>query len=434
MSSQQSLQMRIRPVARALGQPTSWILLGLGFSSALPFLLVGSTLGFWLRTANISLTAIGFMSWTGLFYGAKILWAPWMDKVRLPGLYPWLGQRRSYMLLSQLAITGGLLAMAWIGPSQLLTLCLAAAFATFAAASQEIAVDAWRVEQTNSEADQALNPSFYSFGYKTGIIVTNSLILIMSKHIGWPGAYECMAALMAVGVVTTLFAHRTEIETHPHTEKRDLKTLLIDPFVSFYQEHKGTATLILITLALYRLPDYLLAPVSSMYVDTGLDMDAIGAMRGTVGLVAAYAGVAIGGSLLLFLGLRQAFFLGALVGPISNLTFSWLSLAAGNIGVFAFALVSDDLGDGIADTALVAFMTRMTGRNHTLTHYALMFSISALSGKLLKGFSGAAIDALKPSLGLFPAYAVFFGLTAAMAVPTLILCWRLHQKGVFSGR
>jgi PAT family beta-lactamase induction signal transducer AmpG len=429
-----ALTAKFSDVGRSLKQPASWVLLGLGFSSALPFLLVGATLGFWLRTANISLTAIGFMSWTGLFYGTKILWAPWMDKVRLPGLYHWLGQRRSYMLLSQLAIAGGLVAMAWIGPGQLLNLCLVAAFVTFAAASQEIAVDAWRVEQTNSEADQALNPSLYSFGYKTGIIVTNSLILLISKRIGWPAAYECMGGLMLIGMLTTLLAHRTEVETRPHAEKRDLKALFIEPFASFYREHKGTATLILLVLALYRLPDYLLAPVSSMYVDTGLDMDAIGAMRGTIGLVAAYSGVAIGGAILLILGLRQAFFLGALVGPVANLSFSWLSLAAGNLGVFAFALISDDLGDGISDTALVAFMTRMTGRDHTLTHYALMYSVSALSGKILKGFSGAAIDALKPSFGLFPAYAVFFGLTAAMAIPTLILCWCLHQKGVFSGR
>lgn len=434
MSRSQSLKMRVAPVARALRQPTSWLLLGLGFSSALPYLLVGATLGFWLRTANISLTAIGFMSWTGLFYGAKILWAPWMDKVRLPILYQWLGQRRSYMLFSQVAIAGGLAAMAWIGPGQILTLCLVAAFVTFAAASQEIAVDAWRVEQTNSDADQALNPSFYSFGYRTGIIITNSLILLISKRIGWPAAYDCMAALMAIGILTTLLAHRTEVETRPHAERRDWKALLVDPFVSFYKEHLGTAGLILLTLVLYRLPDYLLAPVGSMYVDLGLDLDAIGVVRGTVGLVASYAGVALGGACLLAFGLQRSVWLGAFLAPAANLCFSWLALAGNSLGIFAFALIADDLGDGIAETVLVAFMTRMTGRNHTLTHYALMCSCAVLPGKLLKGLSGLAIDALKPSLGLFPAYAVFFGLTAAMAIPTLILCWRLHQKGVFSGR
>lgn len=434
MSRSQSLKTRIAPVAEALRRPTSWILLGLGFSSALPFLLVGGTLIFWLRTSHISLTIIGFMGWVGLLYGAKVAWAPWMDRLRLPFLYRWLGQRRSYMLVAQIGVAAGLIAMAAIGPGHIVPLCIAASLTTFAAASQEIAVDAWRVEQTNSEADQALNPSLYSFGYKTGIIVTNSLILIISKRTGWPIAYDIMAGLMVIGVVTTLLARRTEVEMHPHAHDRSLKALLIDPFVSFYREHKGTAVLILLTLMLYRLPDYLIVIVGGMYADIGLDLDAIGAMRGTVGLVAAYSGVAIGGACLLTLGLQRTFWLGALVGPAANLSFSWLALAGNSLGVFAFALITDDIGDGIAETALVAFMTRMTGRDHTLTHYALMGSFAALPGKLLKGLSGAAIDALKPSLGLFPAYAVFFAFTAAMAIPTLILCWRLHRKGVFSGR
>ena len=152
-----------------LKRPTSWLLIALGFSSGLPFLLVGSTLNLWLRGSGVSLSVIGFVSWASLLYGLKILWAPWMDKAHIPVLYRWLGQRRSYMLLSQIGVALGLSAMALIGPARLPAFVAAAVFVTFCAASQEIAVDAWRVEETKSESDQAFNPSAYSLGVKIGL-------------------------------------------------------------------------------------------------------------------------------------------------------------------------------------------------------------------------------------------------------------------------
>lgn len=420
---------------RTLAQPSSWLLVGLGFSAGLPFLLVGSTLNLWLRGAGVSLSVIGFISWVSLLYGLKILWAPWMDKVRLPILHAWLGQRRSYMLLSQIGAAAGLVAMARIGPQHLIPFIAAAVFVTFCAASQEIAIDAWRVEQTQSETDQAFNPSAYSLGVKIGLWSASSIILIAGNHLGWPFTYELMAASLIIGVITTLLAHRTEAETRHDDAPKNVRQLLVEPFISFWREHAGAAGLILITLAFYRLGDYLIGPVCTpMYQDTGLDLDAIGALRGTVGLAAGFIGIGIGGACLLYLGLERAFWLGALVGPASNLFFAWMSLAHGNLPLFGVTLVIDDLGDGIAETALVAFMTRMTGRDHTLTHYALMYSVAALTGKLLKGFSGLLIDSLKPFMGLFPAYAAFFAFTAMLAIPSLILCWRLRRKGVFTAR
>ena len=426
---------RLAGVRDAFRQPTSWLLLGLGFSAGLPFLLIGSTLNFWLRDSGIDLKVIGFMSWVSLMYGLKIVWAPWMDKVRLPFLYKWLGQRRSYMLLSQAGVAVSILAMAWIGPKHLLAFSIACVGVAFSAASQEIAIDAWRVEQTKTATDQAFNPSAYSLGYRIGQWLTSSLILIVGNHLGWPLTYQLLAGMMVLGVVTALLAPRTEVEMHDHHVVRTMRELIVEPFVSFYQEHKGTAGLILLTLVFYRLGDYLIGPICTpMYRDTGLDLDAIGIMRGSIGLAANFAGIGLGGACLLFLGLRRSFWLGALVGPASNLCFAWLSVVHGHLSIFATALIVDDVGDGIAETALVAFMTRMTGRDHTLTHYALMYSVAAFSGKLLKGFTGALVDAMTGPIGLFNAYGVFFVGTAILAIPTLILCWILGQKGVFSSR
>ena len=421
------------PILQALTRAKSWLLLGLGFSASIPFLLVGGTLGFWLRKDGVSLTLIGFFTGVGLMYGLKILWAPYMDRLRLLLLYNWLGQRRSYMLLAQVCVAAGLLLMAALGPKANIAgfLC-AAVFVAFAAASQEVAIDAWRVEETESDTDQALNPSFYNFGYRTGLLVTNSLVLFLSDAIGWAPSYRVMAACMIIGVIATFACPRTDSEGH-QAEAKTVNQLLIDPFAAFWREHAGAAVLILAFTALYRLADYILGPVvGPMYEDTGISNTAVAALRGSIGLAASYAGIALGGGCVLWLGLERALWLGGITTLVSKLGFAWMSLAHGNLSVFTTVLVADDLSNGVAETAVIAFMTRMTGRGHTLTHYALLYSVMAFTGKLLKMFSGQAIDALTPWHGLFQAYAWFFTACAAACLPAFFLLWRLRQKGVFS--
>ena len=419
-------------LVQALKKPASWLLIGLGFSAGLPFLLVGATMGMWLRQAGVTLTLISFLTGIGLMYGLKVLWAPWMDKVRLPLLYPWLGQRRSYMLLSQLLIAAGLLLMGTVGPKDVGAFLAAGLLVAFAAASQEIAVDAWRVEETSSVASQALNPSLYSLGYRTGNLVTSSLALVLADAMGWAGAYAVMAGCMTIGVIATLLAPRTASEAR---EKpiRTTRQLLIDPFAAFVREHAGSALVILAFVALYRLPDYVLGPVvGPMYTDTGISNTAVAALRGSLGLIVSYAGIALGGGCVLWLGLERALWLGAVTTIVSKLGFAWMSLAHGSLTVFTLALAGDDLSNGIAETAIIAFMTRMTGRGFPLTHYALMYSVMAFTGKVLKMFSGQTIDLLTPHIGLFPAYAAFFAGCAALGVPSLAILWSVARKGVFA--
>ena len=422
-------------VAGALKKRSAWVLLGLGFSAGLPFLLVGSTLGMWLRQAGASLTLISLFSGISLWYGAKVLWAPFMDKLRLPLLHPWLGQRRSYMLLSQLLIATGLVLMAVFGPKAHIAGFLAAGLlVAFAAASQEIAVDAWRVEETTSETEQALNPSLYSLGYRLGNLATSSLALFLADAVGWQASYAVMAACLVIGVAATFAAPRTEAEQRERPV-RSARQLLIDPFVAFVREHAGAATIILLFVALYRLPDYVLGPVvGPMYTDTGLSNTAVAALRGSAGLIASFVGVALGGGCILWLGLERALWLGAATTVISKLGFAWMSLAHGSLPVFLVVLVGDDVSNGIAETASIAFMTRMTGRDFTLTQYALMYSVMAFTGKVLKMGAGWVIDATKPHIGLFPAYAAFFIGCAAIVIPAAVLLWLVRQKGVFKTR
>jgi MFS transporter, PAT family, beta-lactamase induction signal transducer AmpG len=429
-----ALSERISPVLAALKKPGSWILLALGFSAGLPFLLVGATLNFWLPQEGLSLTTITFLGWVSLVYGLKVLWAPWMDRVRLPFLYRWLGQRRSFMLLSQIFIGIGLLLMARIGASgalrhDLTGFAAAALFVAFAAASQEIAVDAWRAEMTETHGDEALNPTFYNYGFRIGLLVTDSLILIISKRLGWPLSYEIMAMAMAIGIVATLLAHKSPSEVRIHAPK-SVRDLIITPFQAFGERYGAMTGLILLTLALYRLPDYLTNIAGTMYIKTGIDQDAIAVMRASIGLPTSMIGIAIGGACVLWLGLNRALIIGAIAGPFSNLCFSWMAVAGGDLRVFGLALIVDNLSNGIAETAVIALMTRLAGRDFTLTQYALMYSVMAFTGKFLKGFSGAVVDSLTPALGLLNAYFAFFAGTALMGIPALILCLILRQKGV----
>jgi len=422
-----------RDIWTAFRHPPSWLLLALGFSAGLPFLMTGATLGFWMREEGVSLTAIGFMSWVSLLYGLKVLWAPWMDKLRLPLLYGWLGQRRSWMLLSQIAIAAGLMVMAAIGPAGNLTaFALSALFVAFASASQEIAIDAWRVEQTHTQADEGLHPTFYAYGFRFAVLLSGSLILIPAERYGWPVSVTGLAAVMLIGMMATLLARPSEAELSVTPRPQTFHTLLVAPFHSFFKEYGGLSLLILLTLAFYRLPDYLIGPVAGpLYEDTGLSNAAIAYMRSTIGLGASLVGVALGGACVLGLGIERSFWIGALTGPLSNIAFALMAVWPGDLTVFGAALVIDNIANGIAETAFIAFMTRLAVREFSLTHYALMYSVSAFAGKLLKGFSGQVVDGLTPDLGLFGAYQAFFIGTAICGLPALVLCLVLRRKGLF---
>lgn len=429
------LKARIAPVLQALKMARTWVLLGLGFSSGLPFLLTGTTLGLWLRQEGYSLSVASLVQWISLIYGFKFLWAPVMDKVKLPVLHRFLGQRRSWILLSQAGVIGAICLMATLKPGSGAIFIASAALLAFFAASQTAAIDGWRIEQTTSSADEALNPSFYAFGFKLAVVISGSLILIPAEHWGWPEAFFILAVVMMIGVMATLFAPVNAQDGTLKSEPKSLKRLYIEPLKSFFNSYGKWTLLILLAVALYRLPDYLIGPVAlPLYNDTGLTNTEIAAMRSTFGLAASFAGVAVGGACILGLGIERAFWLGALVGPLSNLCFALMAAYPGQLNVFGATLIVDNIANGVAETAFVAFLTRLCVREFSLTHYALLYSVADFAGKLLKGFAGPIVDGLTPAMGLFPAYQAFFIGTAIMGIPALILCLYLRRKGIFIQR
>lgn len=435
----------------AFRQPNKWqkalsllknrtfvVMLLLGFSSGLPFMLVGNTMGFWLREQGTDLTTIGFLSWVGFAYSMKFLWSPIVDRVKLPFLNPRLGHRRSWLVLSQVLIGVALfcMAIATPNPNQLTIFIVCALVAAFASATQDIVVDAWRIESSEQSEQLALLSSAYQLGYRGALLVTDALILILAASIGWQLSYELMAVLMALGIAATFMAKEPLASKAIGAEKQTsllsaqgLFDAIVGPFLQFFTTHGKWALVMLLAISLYRLPDFVMGPMNNpFYVDLGLSKEVVGAVRGSAGLVAGVVGIAFAGLFTLRFGFKSTLILGAILGPGSNLAFAWLAYVGADIGAFTTAMVIDNFATGFAGTALVGYMSSLTSIGYTATQYALLSSFYALLGKFLKGFSGFWVDQLKLTHPVLEAYAWFFVGTALVGIPAVVLCLLLTQQ------
>jgi PAT family beta-lactamase induction signal transducer AmpG len=426
-----------RDVLRSLAQPKVAAMLLLGFSSGLPFMLVGNTLGFWLREGGIELSTIGFLSWVGLAYSLKFLWAPLVDKLDAPLLGRWLGRRRGWMVLAQLVVAAGLLGMAIVQPDGgLLAFGVLALVAAFASATQDIVIDAWRIESSDTGGELALLSAGYQLGYRAALLVTDALILIVAAKMGWSLSYQVMALLMGVGVAAALFAREpaasAQASATPHPmlfTPRGLFDAIVGPFLAFFRTHGSWALLMLAAISLYRLPDFVMGPMANpFYADLGIAKETVGAVRGSAGLVATIVGIAAAGLCAVRFGFIATLLLGAILGPASNLAFAWLAFHGADAGAFTAAMAIDNFCTGFAGVALVGYMSSLTNIGYTATQYALLSSFYALLGKVLKGLSGVAVETLEAGRTLLEAYALFFIGTALVGIPALLLCIVLAMR------
>ena len=434
----------------AFRQPNKWqkalallknrtfvVMLLLGFGSGLPFMLVGNTMGFWLREQGTDLTTIGFVSWVGFAYSMKFLWSPIVDRVKLPFLNPRLGHRRSWLMLSQILIAASLLLMGLVTPNQLPLFIGCALIAAFASATQDIVVDAWRIESSEQSEQLALLSSAYQLGYRAALLITDALILIVAAGIGWQLSYELMAVLMLIAIAATLMAKEPLSQPKADDAPAQLSLLtpqgffdaVVGPFVQFFKTHGKWALVMLLAISLYRLPDFVMGPMNNpFYVDLGISKEVVGTVRGSAGLIAGVVGIAFAGLFAVRFGFKSTLILGAILGPGSNLAFAWLAHVGADTTAFTIAMVIDNFATGFAGTALVGYMSSLTSLGYTATQYALLSSFYALLGKFLKGFSGYWVDHLKLSYPVMEAYAWFFVGTALVGVPAVILCLLLTKQ------
>lgn len=546
----------LREVFAELGKPRVAAMLALGFASGLPFLLTGATFGFWLADAGTTATAIGFLSWVGLAYSFKYLWSPLVDRLPAPFVGK-LGRRRGWAVFVQLLIGAALVLMAIVGPhgpGGLTTIGLLALVVAFASATQDIALDAWRIESASDPDELGLFSSAFQLGYRVALLVADALILIFAQHLGWPISYVLMALLMGVGLFAALrtpeperadaaiqeqinaesaeaAAHKPPpawrvyasaacfllaavwlyLSTHTPAEGVDLSraapfgmlfsiafaiasgcaliaqvrniawyigaasvaaivivafysamagvdylggapifwpavfcgvaaafvapprvySAVIGPFVAFVQAHGPIAILMLAMISVYRLPEFIIGPVAGpFYHDLGLSKDVIGGVRGSIGLIASFVGIAAGGLCTLRLGYMPTLIVGAVLQGIGVAMYALVAHSGADLRIFALAMASDNFCYAFAGVALVTYMSSLTSLGYTATQYALMSSAYAILGKFLKGFSGAVVDNLTLTHTRMDAYAIFYIGAGLIALPALIFCFMLARRNV----
>jgi PAT family beta-lactamase induction signal transducer AmpG len=434
---------RLWDVLTALRRPRVALMLAMGVSSGLPFMLIGNTLGFWLADDGIALAAIGALSWVGLTYSIKFVWGAMVDRIRTP-LIAGLGRRRAWMLLSQVVAGAGLIGMGLVDPkTQLGWLVALAIVAAVGAATQDTAMDAWRIE-TASDADElGLLTSAYSLGYRIALIFTEAVILMVAKRLGWPITYVIYGSAMAIGVAAVLLAKEpASADAVMETKSRaagahpawGVYDAVIGPLITFFRGHGvAMATLMLSTITFYHLCDYMRGPMSNPYYKAlAIDKDTIGWVRLFVGTPWSFIGIALGGFCSLRLGNMTTLIAGAVLQPLAIGAFALLGwhggdyplVVAGPVSMTAFQAIMafDSVAIGFSGVALVSYMSTLTSLGYTATQYALLTSALAWTGKFLKGFSGAIVEALEPGRTLLEAYALFYLLAAALGLPAIVLC------------
>ena len=426
-------------VLRGLRQPKVAVMLALGFSSGLPFLLTANTFGYWLRDEGTSLVAIGFISWVGFAYAFKVYWSPLVDRLDVP-LLGKLGRRRGWMLLCQILVALGLVGMAVVGVTpDLLAIGAFALLTAFASATQDIAIDAWRIEAASDSEEVGLLTSAAQLGYRIALLVTDAAIIAAAARIGWELSYVAMAVLMGIGVVATLLAFepdRADQVLHqkpPLWSARGLLDAVIGPFVDFFRKHKAAGVVILLMVALYRLPDFVMGPMYNPYYhDLGVSKDTVALVRGSFGLVTTFLGLAAAGLTVVRIGMLPTLIVGLVLEAMGTGAFALLALHVDDV-TFAAVMSLDSFAQAFAGVALVTYMSSLTSLGYTATQYAMLSSTYALLGKFLKGFSGVAVESLTPTYGLLGAYATAFIGTALTAIPPMlliVLLWRMQKRTV----
>jgi PAT family beta-lactamase induction signal transducer AmpG len=418
-----------REVWRVYAEAATLRMLALGFSAGLPLLLVFGTLSFWLREAGIDRTTIGYLSWVGLAYGFKWAWAPLVDRLPIPLLTRWLGRRRSWLLASQLTIIAALVLMALTDPQVALQPVIWCALAVaFGSATQDIALDAYRIESADVQRQAALAAA-YQTGYRMAMIWSGAGALWIAARAevagaavyqqgAWQAAYLAMAASMLLGVLTVLLSPEPQRrELPPARNAADwLKGALIEPFADFLRRYGKQALLILALIAIYRISDVVMGIMANpFYVDMGYTKDEVATVTKIYGVIMTLAGAFVGGALAMRFGVMKVLMLGAILSAGSNLLFAWLGSRGHDVTSLIFVISADNLSSGIASAAFIAYLSSLTNINYSATQYALFSSMMLLLPKTLAGYSGAYVDAF--------GYSQFFTASAFLGVPVLLLIW-----------
>jgi PAT family beta-lactamase induction signal transducer AmpG len=425
-----------RESLRVYRNPRVLAMLFLGFSAGLPFPLVAGTLLAWLRTAEIGLSEIGMFGWVGILYSLKFIWAPLADSVRLPGITRWLGRRRSWMLASQVCVTIGLVALASADPSANLQLVAwLALLVAFGSATQDIVVDAYRIEAVPLESQGAMAAS-YQVGYRVALqAIAGALAFYIADFVSFQSAYLVMAIMMGVGMLTVMFISEPEVnQGKPSDDQANLppavfkigewfREAVVGPFADFFRQHGYWAFVLLAFIGFYRVSDMVLGVMAyPFYIDLGFSLSEIATVTKVFGVFVTLFGAALGGVAVARYQLAGPLIFGAVMLAVTNLFFAAMAVFGPDLWFLVFTISADNLAAGFTGTVFIAYLSGLTNTAYTATQYALFSSLMTLPGKLVSGFSGFIVESID--------WFSFFIYASGMGIPAVILAIIVSRRPV----
>ena len=410
---------------RIYTRPTVLGMVFFGFSAGLPYLLVFSTLTAWLTEEGVSRSAIGLFAWVGMTYSVKVIWAPIVDRAAIPFFGRVLGQRRSWILFGQMLVVFGLIAISILGVSNLPLLALFSVIVAFGSSTQDIAIDAYRIEAIEEEYQGAMSAS-YILGYRIALLIAGAGAFYVASFTAWSNVYLVMAVLMCVGFGAVMLAKEPlfsrqglirETDSALNTQKFTFLNAVVNPFKDFFVRNGSFALLIILLIGVYRLSDIVMGIMANpFYLDMGYSKIEIANITKVFGFFMTIFGAFVGGLLVIKWGVGRCLLIGAVAVATTNLFFAQLALLADpDLNWLAVTVSLDNLSGGFATTAFIAYLSGLTNKAYTATQYALFSSLMTLPGKFMSGFSGFVVD----SYGYF----TFFLSAAALGLPAILLIW-----------
>ena len=385
-----------------------------GFSAGIPLALTFATLQAWMASEKVDLTVIGAFSLVGIPYTLKFLWAPLMDRY----VPPFLGRRRGWMIVAQVALIGFISAMAFSDPaSSPATVAVLAVIVAFCSSSQDIAIDAYRTEILKPD-ELGAGAALYVTGYRIAMIVSGAVALILADHLPWKYVYLIMASTMSIGIVTTLLA--PEPKTPPKAP-RSIEEVVVQPFVEFFKRRGGVE--VLVFMVIYKLDSNLTQALTTPFLlEQGFTKTDIGTVTKIFGMIATIAGTLVGGALMARLGIRRALWIFGIVQAAAGLSYMALAQAGHNYPLLIAAVTIEYTCSGLGNAAFSAFMMSVCDRRFTATQYALLTSFMAAS----RYVAGAPSGFLAQACG----WQGYFLVCALIGIPGLLLLTRYRKWAI----
>ena len=394
----------------------------LGFSAGLPHPLLFATLTLWLASAEVSISEITMFGWVGIIYAIKFLWAPMLDRLRLPGLTSLIGQRRSWMLLTQAIILVGLIYMSFLQPeSDLIFLAYMSIIVAFASASQDVAIDAYRIEIAESKFQAVLGAS-YQLGYRISALTSGAGALYLASFYDWKLTYQIMSMFMLVGIMTVIMIPES---TKPFVKNNNsgwLKKTLIEPFAEFFKRNGYWSLFLLMFIAIYRVSDLIIGIAANpFYADLGFNLSEIATVTKVFGFTITIIGAFIGGLTVARFGISKLLIVSSILLTVTNLFFLFLNNAGPSLPALVLTISADNFALGFSGTVFIAFLSSLTSRYFTASQYALFTSVMFLPGITLSGFSGQIIES--------SGWSTLFIYSALLGIPSIACSLLIVKKG-----